>query len=179
MEYLGDDLKKVDMTLGMDELELRQSVVAAAKLHATFWNGKNLTPTDMQALLSMEEARDIHHGLMLGDAGQHTDQVCKYVDEVLNPLVGEKLKDIPHIGKKFAAYTIQALRTMKDWNFTSANGATTLCSWDLRTDNMSWRRSPAGPDEYECVILDQQLWAHGCSPMYRLRFISIMIRTLP
>ena len=30
------------MAKGMTELELRQSVTAVAKLHATFWNGRSL-----------------------------------------------------------------------------------------------------------------------------------------
>ena len=33
---------------------------------------------------------------------------------------------------------------------------------------MLWRKSPGGPEEYECVILDHQLWAVGASPMYDL-----------
>ena len=90
----------------------------------------------------------------LGDV----ENACKYVDEVLKP----------QLGVKFSAYACEAMRTMRKWQFQNTNGNTTLCSWDLRTDNMLWRKSPAGPEEYECVILDHQLWAVGASPMYDL-----------
>jgi hypothetical protein len=153
MEYLGDDLKKADMTKGMTELELRQSVTAVAKLHATFWNGRNLNAEDKKALLTVDEVTSILEGFM-GD----TSNACAYVDTVLKPVLGEK----------FAAYTIQALKTMRSWEFSNSNGNTTLCSFDLRTDNMLWRKSPGGPEEYECVVLDHQLWAVGASPMYDL-----------
>lgn len=153
MEYLGDDLKKADMQKGMTELELQQSVVAVAKLHATFWNGKNLNAQDKQALLSVDEATSLLEGFM-GDV----EIACKYVNEVLKP----------ELGVKFSAYACQALRTLRAWHLQNSNGNTTLCSWDLRTDNMLWRKSPGGPEEYECVILDHQLWAVGASPMYDL-----------
>jgi hypothetical protein len=40
-----------------------------------------------------------------------------------------------------------------------------LCTWDLRTDNMVWRKTPGGPAEYECVIIDHQIWQYGGAPM--------------
>ena len=38
MEWLGDDLKKVETQDGVTEEETVQAMEALAKLHATFWN---------------------------------------------------------------------------------------------------------------------------------------------
>lgn len=34
---------------------------------------------------------------------------------------------------------------------------------------MIWRKNPAaGPEAYECIILDHQMWSYGGAPMYDL-----------
>jgi hypothetical protein len=63
-------------------------------------------------------------------------------------------------GEKFGAYAAEAVRTMEEWDLKSCTGDAnkTLCTWDLRTDNMVWRKTPGGPSEYECIIIDHQVW---------------------
>ena len=66
------------------------------------------------------------------------------------------------------AFVAAAVRTQEEWDFKGCTNNKVLCSWDLRTDNMVWRRSPGGPADYECVIIDHQVWSYGGAPTYDL-----------
>jgi hypothetical protein len=71
----------------------------------------------------------------------------------------------PLLGEKFGAYVKAALTHQKEWYFKSKHttGQKVLCMWDFRTDNMVWRKTPAGPAEYVAMPTHVNLmpWIRG------------------
>lgn len=126
---------------------------AIAKLHATWWNTDE--PEALKALFTPEQSLMMIRGFMGG-----AEVAVEYAATDLTKAVGEK----------FGAYVTQAVKTMEEWDFKSVTGDKNkvLCTWDLRTENMVWRKTPGGPDDYECVIIDHQVWSYGGAPMYDL-----------
>jgi len=114
MEWLGDDLKKVETQDGVTEEETVQAMEALAKLHATFWNTPE--PETLKACFTPEESLVMIRSFM-GGAGP----AVKYAQTELTAA----------FGPKFGAYAAEAARTMEDWDFTSCSGDANkvLCTW--------------------------------------------------
>eukprot|EP01048_Picozoa_sp_COSAG05_P016556 COSAG05_NODE_2145_length_3481_cov_4.068007_2_plen_339_part_00 len=148
MEYLGDDLKKVELESGITEEETVQAMTALANLHATFWNSDDPV---MDALFKPEDSLGMIRGFMGG-----AECATNYAATDLTAAHGEK----------FGAYVTAAVKCMEEWDFKGCTANKTLCTWDLRTDNMVWRKTPGGPSEFECVIIDHQVWCYGAAPMF-------------
>lgn len=151
MEWLGDDLKLVHTADGISEEETIQAMQAIAKLHAAWWNTPE--PEALKDLFTPEESLQMIREFMGG-----AEVAASYAETDLTAALGEK----------FGAFVTTAVRTMEDWDFKGCTNNKVLCSWDLRTENMVWRRSPSGPQDYECVIIDHQVWSYGGAPTYDL-----------
>ena len=151
IEWLGDDLKKVDLKDGVTEEETVQAMTTLARLHAAWWNTEE--EDALSALFKPEESLQMILGFMGGA-------------ELASEYAATTFKEA--FGDKFASYVAAGVRTMPSWAFKGCTGDRnrTLCTWDLRTENMVWRRTPGGPDDYECVILDHQVWCYGGAPMF-------------
>jgi len=122
MEWLGDDLKKVEGVDGVSVEETTQAMVELAKLHAAFWN---TTDPDLLlghdgkgggALFEPYESLEIIRGLQGG-----VEMAVAYCENQLKAAFGEK----------FSAYAKEAARTMEDWDFTGVTGERNkvLCTW--------------------------------------------------
>ena len=74
---------------------------------------------------------------------------------------------------------MEAARDLRKWEFKGVTSNKALCSWDLRTDNMIWRKVHPKLDEYECVIIDHQIWMWGASPGYDLCTYSYAAQYAP
>eukprot|EP01043_Picozoa_sp_COSAG02_P046070 COSAG02_NODE_4277_length_5558_cov_8.385968_5_plen_275_part_00 len=151
MEWLGDDLKLVHAADGIGEEETVQAMQAIAKLHAAWWNTDEHEA--LKDLFTPEESLQMIHEFMGG-----IDIASGYAETDLSAA----------LGAKFGAFVAAAVRTQEEWDFKGCTNNKVLCSWDLRTDNMVWRRSPGGPADYECVIIDHQVWSYGGAPTYDL-----------
>ena len=153
IEWLGDDLKKVDLKDGVTEEETVQAMTTLARLHAAWWNTEE--EDALSALFKPEESLQMILGFMGGA-------------ELASEYAATTFKEA--FGDKFASYVAAGVRTMEDWAFKGCTGDRNrvLCTWDLRTENMVWRRTPGGPYDYECVILDHQVWCYGGAPMFDL-----------
>jgi len=157
MEYLGDDLKKAETEDGISEEECEQAMEAIAKIHARFWNSEFLENWD--AAFTMEEAMF----LILGFCGGTPETEPQVAYDFATNVLGTD----PALGAKFGAHCKAALKNHAQWYWKSrhSTGNKTLCTWDLRTDNMVWRKLPGGADKYEAVVLDQQIWCYTDAPM--------------
>jgi hypothetical protein len=151
MEWLGDDLKKVETQDGITEEECVQCMEGLARLHAAFWNTD--TPGQLAACFTPEESLEMIRGFMGGK-----EPAVKYAQ---NELTQE-------FGAKFGAYATAAVDSMESWDFKGCTGSAnkTLCTWDFRTDNVVFRKTPGGAAEYEAVIIDHQIWSYGGGPMF-------------
>lgn len=153
IEYLGDDLVKAEQADGVTELQNRQICAGLAKIHARFWNGEGLSPADKAALMTPADSMALMKSFMGG-----IDVAAEFTETEIRAALGEK----------YATYVSAAVRQIDQWLFKNNHDQTCLCSWDFRTDNVLWRRSPGGPDDHECVIIDHQLWQIGGAPVYDL-----------
>jgi|EP01046_Picozoa_sp_COSAG06_P016028 hypothetical protein len=153
MEWLGDDLKIVEGADGISEEETIQAMRAVATLHAAWWNTED-TET-LKTLFTAEESLAMIRGMMGG-----TEVAAEYAATELTQALGEK----------FGAYVTAAVKTQEEWDFKGVTGDRNkvLCTWDLRTDNMVWRRTPGGPEDFECVVIDHQVWSYGGAPCFDL-----------
>jgi hypothetical protein len=156
MEWLGDDLKKVEVANGCTAEEVKEATEAIAKIHALFWNNAELLAKDY--LFEPPEMITFFHGLGITNEEQ-TGPFFKILEESC-------IKEGTALGPKMLPYCQAAVKNIDQWLFKSkTTGNQTICTVDFRTENAIWRNNPKSASGYECVVIDHQIWCKTSAPM--------------
>eukprot|EP00041_Stephanoeca_diplocostata_P015131 m.286815 g.286815 ORF g.286815 m.286815 type:complete len:405 (+) comp19937_c1_seq20:211-1425(+) len=148
IEWLGDDLKIVDLDVGATLEETIDIVETLAKLHSRFWNCDELL--NKEYFFSSREMTDMFTGFGI------------FHNEALTSSFLDKLQTMAPEGAVSDAWVRSAKYAVAHpeawlWKSVTSNNRT-IGSIDFRINNVVWRRVHNQSKDYECVIIDHQLW---------------------
>eukprot|EP00035_Acanthoeca_spectabilis_P011328 m.199228 g.199228 ORF g.199228 m.199228 type:complete len:450 (-) comp15312_c0_seq4:62-1411(-) len=158
IEHLGDDVIKLSATDATSDWQHQQAMDTLAKLHASIWNSTE----DPECFFTSKDVASLFTFFMGGTEGG-----IAYVRK-------NYPKWFPEGGAKYADYLSQAILTMDDWLMKGTTDHKHWAGFDVRTENMLWRKVHPKLDEYELVVLDHQTWCQAGSPMLDLAVFHMM-----
>ena len=136
---------------GVTEEEAAQAAEAIAKIHATFWNNEEMLSNP--ALFTDTDLNVFFNGLKVTDESL----VAPFLEK-LSVAAGDALPP------KFAKFSLEAVKSLEQWLWKpESTGNRTIVTADYRTENVVWRKT--GPETYEPVVLDHQIWTVTNAPM--------------